>query len=115
MMKQLNNQNTNTLMIGKVVSTSPLAIELNGQIISKYIYMNSSLTVLSEDLNDIQTAFKDRLNIQGGEISGTYDISSEWLDFLLEYHEKSVIKKDDIVVIMQNSTSFYILEKVVLV
>lgn len=115
MIKTPDNQNINTLMIGKVVSTSPLTIELNGQIISKYIYINSALTILSEDLNGIQTAFKDPLNIDGKDISGDYEVSSEWLDFLLEYHEKSVIQTDDIIVVMQNSTSFYILEKVVLV
>ncbi len=119
-----NNSNNNNFnfMIAKVLSTSPLIIEVGGQAISKFIYINKSLTILADDFIDkVKEAFDDDLKVSGStscsncpsNISATYtSFSSNWFDFLCEFHQNLVLKKDDTVVVMQISTSFYILEKV---
>lgn len=111
-----NNTTNNNIIIGKVVSTNPLALEINNQVISKYIYINASNIILADDENiKIQEVFDNKISLQGGEITGTYGVDgTKWLDFLLEYHQNAVIKNDDLVLILQVSTAFYILEKVVL-
>lgn len=136
--KQNKTNEETKIMIGTVVSTAPLTIEVSGQMISKYIYINPSFLIKSEDLNDVQTAFKDPLKIKG-EIDGIVRspkndteigavdkyieyaftenpiVDTDWFDFLCEFHDKYVIRKNDKIVVLQISTSFYILEKVVAV
>ncbi len=117
-----SSSNSSNFMIAKVLSTSPLVIEVGGQSISKYIYINKSLTILADDdIDKVEEAFEDDIKVIGstscincsGNISATYtSFSSSWFDFLREFHQKLVLKKDDLVVVMQISTSFYILEKV---
>ncbi|MFI3230783.1 MAG: hypothetical protein R3Y29_04440 [bacterium] len=74
-----NNSNSNdfSFMIAKVSSTSPLIIEVGGQAISKYLYINILLKNNNSDIED-----------------------------------NHILKKNDTIVVMQISTSFYILEKV---
>lgn len=94
----------NIVMIGNVVSASPLKIEINGQCIAKHLLINPALLLIADDSTDkIDEAFKDNPN------------PSKWFDFLKEFHQKYALKKGDEIVVMQSGISFYILSKVVAV
>lgn len=125
------------LMIGKVVSANPFSLEINGQIIKKYLYINPAFTLLaSNDDDKISEAFSDSLKLNGGmdgiirEPKGSSNTSTVdryinvsyvenpiknvgWFDFLREFHQKFVIKKGDTVIVIQVGVSFYILSKAV--
>ncbi len=128
----------NIVMIGRVVSVSPLKIEINGQTISKHLHINPALLVLADDNADkIQEAFDDALKIKSGldgterqpknGASSTVDkymdviftenpiVNVLWFDFLKEFHQKYVLKKGDEIIVMQSGIAFYILSKVVAV
>ena len=128
----------NAVMVGRVVSTSPLQIEINGQVISKHLHINPALLVLADDNADkVQEAFDDTLKINGGldgterqpknGSSTTVDkhldiiftenpiVNVKWFDFLEEFHQKFVLKKSDEIVVVQSGISFYIISKVVAV
>ncbi len=133
----ISGRNSYEIMIGRVVSADPLFIEINGQVIKKYLYLNPALTLLaSNDSNKISDAFADALKIKGGVdgITRTPKSSSQtsgvdqfidvaytgnpiidvgWFDFLKEFHQRFVIKKGDTVIVLQVGVSFYILAKAV--
>lgn len=133
-----HNRAQNIIMIGRVVSVSPLKIEINGQTVAKHLHINPALLVLADDNADkIQEAFDDTLKINGGldgterqpknGASSTVDkymdviftenpiVNVLWFDFLKEFHQKYVLKKGDEIVVMQSGIAFYILSKVVAV
>lgn len=88
-----------------IVNTArPLTLKINEQIISKNIYIPPSLLVLADDSVDkIREAFAGVSEPQ------------MLFDFLQEFHQKSVVKKNDTVLVIQAGLSFYVLQKVVVV
>lgn len=87
-----------------VNTAKPITLKMNNQIVSKNIYIPPSMLVLADDSVDkVEEAF---IGAPGPQ---------PLFDFLKEFHQKSVLKKGDTVVVVQAGFSFYILQKVVAV
>lgn len=82
-------------LFAKVISSSPLKIEINGQIISKNIFVSSGIKPILKD------EFKDN------------PIKSKWFDFIKVFYEKNTLKPSDILIVLQKDINFYVLCKVV--
>lgn len=127
---------TNEIMIGTVVSSNPLTIEINGQTIQKFLYINPAYTLLADDgIDKIEEAFEDSLKLEGGMdgtarepksgTTGTVDRyinvvytknpieNVAWYDFLREFHQNFIIKKGDMVIVIHTGVSFFIVSKAV--
>ncbi len=94
------------LYIAEITGVEPLVININGQSITKHLYINPAYHLVVSD------KFDKKITISG---VGSGTISAEWYSFLEEFHKLHEIKVGDKVVVMQSRTSFYILEKVVAV
>lgn len=125
------------VLLGRIVTAKPLSIEINGQPIKKYLYINPAYTVLADDTTDkILEAFADTLKLAGGMdgiqrqpknradtsvidryINVEYTVNPivdvAWYDFLREFHQKFVLKKGDEVIVIHMGVSFFIVSKVV--
>lgn len=87
-------------IFAKIKTANPLTIFTHDQIISKNLYINPALTVKASDSTDLIAQ----------EFAG---LTSRPFPFLKEFHQKFIIKKGDMVLVLQVGTSFYIAEKVV--
>ena len=93
-MREKSKQPSN-MMIANVVSTSPLRIEIAGQTISRYLYVNQALLLSAGN------SFADK------------PIETRWFDFLKRWHNAYRLNTGDKVVVLQSDVSFYVLAKVV--
>lgn len=122
------------MLIGEVVSVNPLQVKVNGQVISKHLYINSALQLDGDGtVNKISSDFKASLTTSGactGNVVssiGTFSVSnvnlkftdnplkSDMITFLEEFHKKYVLCNGDRVTLFQNDIAFYITSKVVAV
>lgn len=87
------------LMFATVKTAKPLTLLAHDQTIKKGLYVNPALTLLADDETDRIAA----------EFEG---LTSNPFPFLKEFHQKFVIRKDDLVSVLQVGDLFYVLEKV---
>ncbi len=85
----------NTLLIARVISPSPLSIEVNGQKITKKVYKT---TGISEDFSE--GIFSDR------------PIIASWFPFLKNWHKEHKLFSGDLVICMKSMDDFFVLAKV---
>lgn len=83
------------VMMATVDSTTPFAIKLHDQVVTKNLYVNPSYLI--EDID-----------------SKLADIpSGAWSEFLKAFHKAFTLSVGDQLLVLLEGTSFYVLEKVV--
>lgn len=91
-----------TIAFAVVNTAKPLTLKIRGQIISQNIYLNPALLVAADGSTDkISENF-----MNAPEPSALFD-------FLKDFHKQYVLKQNDMVLVLQTGTEFYIIAKVV--
>lgn len=85
------------IMMATVASTAPFAIKLHDQTVTKNLYVNPAYRIGESDSRLADAP------------------AGNWSGFLKEFHKALTISSGDQLVVVLDGTSFYILEKVVLV
>lgn len=87
------------LMFATVKTAKPLVLLNHDQSIKQGLYINPALILLADDETDLIAV----------EFEG---LTSSPFPFLKEFHERFVVRKDDLVLVLQVGDLFYVLEKV---
>jgi hypothetical protein len=87
-------------LIGKIINTHPLALQVEGVMVTKNIYVNPSC-ICQRDMN-LDALFENITTLP-----------PKLIDFLKEFFNHYTIQTGDTVIIFRSGNSFYIAEKVV--
>ncbi|MBS9775027.1 MAG: DUF2577 family protein [Tenacibaculum sp.] len=90
----------NEIIFAKVKSVSPISVEINGEIIKKFIYETTGFS-----FNYDESVFDD-------DILHGKKLLKRWFDFLKKWHKKQKLSVGDVVIVIKREHTFYILAKV---
>lgn len=96
------NQSSQTLLIAKVNSINPFTLKMNDLVVSQHIYVNSSFLKTTSSEANSKISWDNNQDY----------VPNAFLDYSRKMIKADLLSAGDIVIVLLDGISFYVLERV---